>query len=132
MNNWMTGFVDWNIILDKTGGPNHTHNFCGAPVMIDTETGEVHLTPVYYTLKQLSRNIRPGDIALHVPQVEGELTDSIYVGAILNKQNEVVINLLNVSQSPIELNIELNKQFASVSTPANSLQTLVVPNTVQP
>jgi glucosylceramidase len=132
MNNWMTGFVEWNIVLDKKGTPNHTNNFCGAPVMIDTETGEIHFTPVYNTLKQLSRNIRPGDVALHVPPVEGALADSIYVGAILNKQNEVVINLLNVSQNPIEINLGLDEEFAAVTAPANSLQTLVVPIKMQP
>lgn len=23
MNNWVVGFIDWNLLLDMLGGPNH-------------------------------------------------------------------------------------------------------------
>ncbi|MCW8834191.1 MAG: glycosyl hydrolase, partial [Colwellia sp.] len=34
LNHWLEGWIDWNIVLDKNGGPNHVGNFCGAPIMI--------------------------------------------------------------------------------------------------
>ncbi|MEN9684900.1 MAG: hypothetical protein RLZZ28_686, partial [Bacteroidota bacterium] len=40
-NNGMTGFTDWNILLDETGGPNHVGNFCFAPIHANTKTGEL-------------------------------------------------------------------------------------------
>ena len=30
LNNSASGWVDWNILLDETGGPNHAANFCYA------------------------------------------------------------------------------------------------------
>ena len=105
LNNWVTGFIDWNVVLDKDGGPNHMGNFCGAPVMIDTENDDIYYTPVYHVLKHFSTSIRPGDVALRASPVEGELKDSLYVGAILNQKNEVVISMLNVSQEPIEYSL---------------------------
>jgi glucosylceramidase len=47
-NNGMTGFTDWNILLDETGGPNHANNFCFAPVHGDTKTGNLIYTNAYY------------------------------------------------------------------------------------
>ncbi len=32
-NAGMNGFIDWNLILDRQGGPNHVGNYCDAPVM---------------------------------------------------------------------------------------------------
>ena len=55
INNWMTGFIDWNVVLDKDSGPNHVGNFCGAPVMIDVENEEIYYTPVYHVLKHFSK-----------------------------------------------------------------------------
>jgi glucosylceramidase len=45
LDHWVSGWVDWNLVLDRHGGPNHVGNFCGAPIMIDTQTGEIHYTP---------------------------------------------------------------------------------------
>jgi len=41
LNNGASGWVDWNILLDETGGPNHVANFCLAPVIGNTQTGEL-------------------------------------------------------------------------------------------
>ena len=42
LNHWVTGWIDWNIVLDARGGPNHVGNYCGAPIMIDTDSGRVY------------------------------------------------------------------------------------------
>ncbi len=126
MNNWLTGFIDWNIILDSNGGPNHANNFCGAPIMIDIENKDIYFTPVYYVLKQLSRNIRPGDVALHAINREGENKDNLFVGATLNSKGEIVVNMLNIIKQPVAFDLKLGEYVAKVTAPANSLQTIIV------
>ena len=74
LNHGVAGWIDWNIVLDRQGGPNHVGNFCGAPIMIDLQSGYVYYTPVYYVLAQLSRTIRPGDRAVQVTKHLDELT----------------------------------------------------------
>ena len=61
LNSGVTGWIDWNVVLDHEGGPNHVGNFCGAPIMVNRETKEVYYTPIYTILAQFSRTIRPGD-----------------------------------------------------------------------
>jgi len=126
LNNWTTGFIDWNVVLDKDGGPNHVGNFCGAPVMIDMEQQEVYFTPVYDVLKHFSRTIRPGDTALRATPLEGAMKDSLYVGATLNQQEEVVISMLNVTRQPISYSLQLGAYAAEIEAPANALKTVIV------
>ena len=51
IDHWLKGWIDWNVVLDQRGGPNHVGNFCGAPIMIDTESKQV-----YYTCKKFMVN----------------------------------------------------------------------------
>lgn len=37
LNNGMQTFLDWNLLLDEQGGPNHVGNFCDAPFLFDTK-----------------------------------------------------------------------------------------------
>jgi glucosylceramidase len=46
LNNWVDGWVDWNMVLDRQGGPNWFKNWCVAPVIVDPEQDEVYFTPL--------------------------------------------------------------------------------------
>jgi glucosylceramidase len=58
-NNGMTGFTDWNIYLDETGGPNHVGNFCFAPVHADTKAGTLIYTNAYYYIGHFQNSFNP-------------------------------------------------------------------------
>ena len=59
-NNWCEGYLDWNLVLDETGGPNHVNNLCDAPIIADTKTGELHYNSSYYAIGHFSRYVAPG------------------------------------------------------------------------
>jgi glucosylceramidase len=127
LNHWMTGWIDWNIVLDAEGGPNHVGNFCGAPIMIDTSSGYVYYTPIYYVLAQFSRSIRPGD---HAVQVESLLPDdnqdALHASASINAQQLLSLQVLNTTDQPIDYDLQIGSQHATVSIAANALQTLQI------
>jgi len=124
-NHWMSGWIDWNIVLDKDGGPNHVGNFCGAPIMIDTKSKLVYYTPIFHVLSQLSRSIRPGDhaveIALHTPELNNDVLHSC---ATINEDDVLSIQLLNTSKSEVSLKLELIEQTSQINLPANSVVTI--------
>ncbi|MEO0527499.1 MAG: glycosyl hydrolase family 30, partial [Bacteroidota bacterium] len=64
LNNWVDGWIDWNMVLDTQGGPNWFKNWCVAPVIVDPEKDEVYFTPIYYTLTHFSKYIRPGAVRI--------------------------------------------------------------------
>ncbi|MRR21406.1 glycosyl hydrolase [bacterium] len=127
IDHWLSGWIDWNVVLDQNGGPNHVGNYCGAPIMINTETGQIYYTPVYYVLAQFSRTIRPGDKAVMTSIVpEGPEKDDLYACATINKDKVLSVQVLNTSDRNISYQLEINGQFAEISVDANALQTVQV------
>lgn len=127
LDHWLTGWVDWNIVLDRQGGPNHVGNFCGAPIMIDTATREVYYTPIYHVLAQFSRTIRPGDRAVQTRRVlDGLDPDALHACATVNDAKLLSVQLLNTTPEAIPFKLQIGDRNAAVTIPANSVQTVRV------
>ncbi len=127
LDNWLTGWIDWNIVLDKNGGPNHVGNYCGAPIMIDTETQYVYYTPIYYILSQLSRTIRPGDHAVGTKLDRYDLgNDDLHACATINDKNILSVQVLNTTKKAINYHLQIKDEYATIHIPANALQTVQV------
>ncbi|KAF0683334.1 Aste57867_24610 [Aphanomyces stellatus] len=62
------GWVDWNLLLDHTGGPNKLGNTCDAPVILTPDGADFTVQPMYYFIKHFSAYIPPGStrLATHV------------------------------------------------------------------
>lgn len=64
LNAGVSGYIDWNLLLDAGGGPNHAANYCAAPLML-TEDGRDFVTNgEYWYIGQFSRFIQPGAVCL--------------------------------------------------------------------
>ncbi len=127
LDHWVSGWVDWNIVLDKDGGPNHVGNFCGAPIMIDTSTQEVYYTPIYYVLAQFSRTIRPGDHAVRTRHaLDGLDADALHACATINDNALLSVQVLNTTKKVIAYKLQIADRYADITIPANSLQTVRV------
>jgi glucosylceramidase len=127
LNHWVSGWVDWNAVLDQDGGPNHVGNFCGAPIMIDTTSREVYYTPVYHVLAQLSRTIRPGDRAVLTERtLNGLDPDTLHACATISDERLLTVQLLNTTKEATSCSLQIADQFAEIMVPANSLQTVRV------
>jgi glucosylceramidase len=127
LNHWTAGWIDWNIVLDQNGGPNHVGNFCGAPIMIDVESGQVYYTPIYHVLAQFSRTIRPGDRAVQADKHLEDLDDdALHASATINDDDLLSVQTLNTTKEPIRYGLHIGNQHAEIVIPANSLQTVRV------
>jgi len=127
LNHWVEGWIDWNIVLDSNGGPNHVGNFCGAPIMIDTDTGEIYYTPIYHILAQFSQTIRPGDKAIQAnKQLNGLAEDDLHASASINDDNLVSVQILNTTKQAITYFLQIGSQYAEIVVAANALQTVRV------
>jgi len=127
IDNWLRGWIDWNVVLDQRGGPNHVGNFCGAPIMIDTNSKQVYYTPIYYILAQFSRTIRPGDKAVQTEKILSGLdTDALHACATINDSNLLTVQLLNTTKEPLEFSLQIVDQYAVIKMVPNSVQTISV------
>ena len=127
LDHWVSGWIDWNVVLDARGGPNHVGNYCGAPIMIDIDSGYVYYTPVFYLLAQFSRSIRPGDRAVRTDLGRGGLGgDDIHACASLDDEGLLSVQVLNTTRRPLDFALQIGGQCAEVEITANALQTLRV------
>ena len=127
IDHWLKGWIDWNVVLDQRGGPNHVGNFCGAPIMIDTETKQIYYTPIYYVLAQFSRTIRPGDRAVQTDKIlSGIESDALHACATINDNNLLTVQLLNTTKEPLEFSLQIEDQYAVIKMVPNSVQTIQI------
>lgn len=125
INHWLRGWIDWNVVLDQRGGPNHVGNFCGAPIMIDKESKHIYYTPIYYILAQISRTIRPGDKAVQTEKtLDGLDGDALHACATINDSKLLTVQLLNTTKEPLEFSLQIDDQYAVVKMAPNSVQTI--------
>lgn len=121
LNHGASGWIDWNMVLDERGGPNHAANFCNAPVIIDTKTGAVHRQSSYYYLGHFSKFIKPG-----AARIQASTTDeSIETTAFQNTDGSVVIVVLNATSSARKVTLKEKGMAASFACPAHSITTLL-------
>jgi len=120
-NNGAIAWVDWNILLDETGGPNHVGNLCFAPIHADTRTGELIYTPSYYYIGHFSKFIRPNAKRVSTVSSRSHLLSTSF----LNENGEMVTIVMN--QSDLEINYKLyvgQMAVDQISLP-HSIQTLI-------
>ncbi len=60
LNRWTVGWIDWNLLLDDSGGPNHVGNLCSAPILAEREGGALLHQSSYWAIGHFARFIRPG------------------------------------------------------------------------
>lgn len=90
----LSAWVDWNLVLDRRGGPNHVGNQCLAPILVDGD--EVYLTPLFSILRQVSSSVRPG---ARVHQVLGARPAGLWVLAVRNQDGAAVVHLFNEGET---------------------------------
>lgn len=127
LNHGLSGWIDWNVVLDRDGGPNHVGNFCGAPIMIDRVTKQIHVTPIFHVLSQFSRSIRPGDRVLATERELGALDpDTLHACATRGADGAITVQILNTSKIAQALDLDVDGRVARLAVPANAVMTVVV------
>jgi len=122
LNAWTEGWIDWNMLLDETGGPNHVGNYCSAPIIADTRTGELLYQSSYYYIGHFARFIRPGAQRIGCRVSAGPLEAT----AFRNPDGQLAVIVLNRTEAEIAFTLAWGDQnFACVSS-ARSIQTYVV------
>ena len=122
LNNWVDGWVDWNMVLDTKGGPNWFKNWCVAPVIVNPETDEVYFTPLYYVMSHFSKFMRPGAIKIGCTMDNKELVAT----AVKNPDNSIALVVFNPTDKIQNLEIKLTNQTKTISINAKALQTVVI------
>lgn len=121
--NWVCGYIDWNIVLDQRGGPNHVGNFCDAPVIVDTNTKEVRYTPAFYYIAQFSKFVHPG--ARRIASSGGPA--GLQSIAFANPDGSLAVVVLNQTAAAASFQLAGPGGAVACSIPAHAIQTYLRP-----
>lgn len=122
LNNYVDGWVDWNMVLDKQGGPNWFKNWCVAPVIVDPEADEVYFTPLYHTMSHFSRYIRPDAKRIGFENDNKNLQ----VTAAKNADGSIAVVILNETKSPQSFNLSLGDESTTIAIAGQAIQTIMI------
>jgi len=117
-------WLDWNVLLDETGGPNHVGNFCFAPIIADTQRGELHYTNSYYYLGHFSKFVKPNAKRI----ISSSNRDSLQTTAFINPDGSTVVIVLNTTEIEIDYHLWGEGKAAAVKSLPHSITTLVICN----
>ncbi len=117
LNHWTVGWIDWNLLLDDTGGPNHVGNFCSAPMLADRAKGRLEPQASFDYLGHFSRFIRPG--AQRV--LCSASTETLACTAALNEDGRVAVVVMNRTEHAPQFLLRIDGLGTVVNLPPRSI-----------
>lgn len=120
LNNWSEGYIDWNLVVDENGGPNHAANFCEAPVMLDGNGGVV-FNPSYWHIAHFSKFIQPG--AKKVFCAGG--VNNVHQTAYVNPNGQKVVVILNTGDNDEKTNVDIDGKIFGLTLEKHSIVTVI-------
>lgn len=122
LNNYVDGWVDWNMVLDTQGGPNWFKNWCVAPVIVNPDKDEVYFTPLYYVMAHFSKFMRPEAVKIGCEINHKE----VMATAVQNPDGSIVLAVFNPTNEKFNISINLKKQTLTLAIDSKALQTIVL------
>ena len=133
------GWVDWNMVLDTTGGPGWLGGKLDSPVIVDKTEDSFYKSPMFFVLGHFSRYIPPKSLKL-TSQIINDIYDYQFetVTFLLPNKEELATVILNHNPYPVELNIRLvNNQeqqadfIFQIVAQADSITTIIYSNNLK-
>jgi glucosylceramidase len=119
LSHWTTAWVDWNLLLDQRGGPNHQGNYCSAPIIADFQKGTLHYQSSYYYIGQITRFVHPGAQRI----ISASTLDELETTAFLNRDGQIAVLVMNRTSKSVDFALKYNDQAALAESPAHSIST---------
>ena len=116
------GYIDWNLVLDNNGGPNHKKNYCDSPIMLNKDNTDYIKNLSFYYIAHFSKYIKRNAKVLAISRY----TTDIETLAIKNPDDSIAIIMLNKFGFDKKFNICINGFTFSDKIEAHSIITYVI------
>ncbi|XP_076293926.1 lysosomal acid glucosylceramidase-like isoform X2 [Lasioglossum baleicum] len=101
VNHWSVGWVDWNLVLDKDGGPTWINNTLNAAIVINPENDEFYKMSLYYAIAHFSKFVDRNSVRISVTD-----TDDVKSAAFVTPSKEVVVVLYNQNSTATSVTLQ--------------------------
>ncbi|XP_050422662.1 lysosomal acid glucosylceramidase [Adelges cooleyi] len=121
LNHWVQGWLEWNLALDLTGGPNWSSNFVDAPVIVNKDADEFYKQPMFYAIGHFSKFIDRGSVRIKLSQ-----SSIIKIVGFKRPDGAIVMILYNRRSKNVNISIRDSKRgVIGLSLQKQSINTLV-------
>ena len=121
INHGMNRWIDWNLCVDRNGGPRHVPGGFAAPIVAEDD-GNYTKTISYEYLLQISRIIQPGSVRLGV----SVYSDDVEATAVKRADGTIGVLLLNKKEKMIKVALRFSGYLCEMVLPANTLSGMVI------
>ena len=122
LNGGMQRWIDWNMIVDRDGGPRHVGGGFGAPLICEDD-GSFSDTVCYEYLKLIAGVIRPGAVRIGKSVFGRE----VEAAACRNADGSFGVLLLNRAAEDQAVNLRMAGRIVqNINLPAGALTTLLI------
>ena len=121
LNNGMNRWIDWNLCVDKNGGPRHVSSGFGAPVCAN-EDGTYRILLTYHYIGHFSRFLLPGAKRIGHSRCD----DKAEVTAAKNPDGSLAVVLLNRGQADVSCAIRMDGQIIRITLPSKTISTICI------
>lgn len=127
LENYASGWMDWNCILDWKGGPNHLQNWCDAPIIADNRTQEIHIQPTYYFFGHFTKYILQDSQRIRI--IKDDTTKNLLITSFQTPENKIVTVVQNKAEQVVSFNlvdsVVGDNYYVQVDMPPRSIRTLI-------
>jgi len=120
LNAGASGWVDWNMLLDTRGGPNHVGNYCFA-LLHASDDGQLIYTPSYAYMGHFTRYIKPGARRVGATTSRSTL-DTV---AFRNQDGKLAVVVMNRLDAAQRYRLMIDGVETAVDIPARAIQTVL-------
>lgn len=120
VNHGLNSFIDWNMILDYKGGPNHKKNNCTSPLLLNEEENDYITTPIHRYLK----HIGIADTGKVIATSNYERYDDLQTVAI--KNDKIYLTVLNKGNDNKKINIKFEDKYIKDEINKHSIITYII------
>ena len=118
LNHGASAWMDWNILLDADGGPNHAGNYCYAPVHL--RDGRVEYELSFHYIGHFSRFVRRGARRVGFSRY----TDRFECTVFQNTDGSYVVVALNRRDTPERFVLKCRYGKGDFTIPARGIMTI--------
>ena len=135
---FMGAFCDWNILLDQNGGPFHNRNArdvvvngvvletkssgCHAPILYNTETHQLQVTPIYYYIGHFSKFVQRGACRVATTKFSRKLQ----VCGFRNPDGSLVVVIQNDDAKELPVNLRHDDVVTQLTVEGHSITTVIL------
>ena len=123
LNRWTAGWIDWNLLLDEHGGPNHVGNFCSAPVLAEPAADALHRQSSFWYIGHFARFIQPGAQRVLCAATR----EALECTAFVNPDGSVAVVAMNRGEDALPFTLAIDGGRHALALPPRAIATVLRP-----